>query len=109
MSLNDVKELDDTGLDDTGSINIFLSVSATLIVTLILGSYIYTWNETINQTKEKMLWRDQHERALDKKFDEVRIKQDKIETAIHNANHETMIILQELVNEQKKLNNSHRR
>lgn len=90
--------------NDKGSVNIFLSVSATLVVTLILGSYIYTWNESIIQTKEKMVWRDQHERNLDKKFDEVRIKQDKIEVAIHEANRETLGILQELVDEQRKSN-----
>lgn len=73
----------------------------TLIGTLLLGSYIYTWSADKDQTKEKEEWRKENTRVLEKNFDEVKANQQKIEKVVTENQKETNKALQEILLEQK--------
>lgn len=101
MRINEISETHSG--EGSGSLNVFISIGATLIVTLILGSYVYTWLESDNQSKEKKEWRIQHEQTLDKRFDELKLKQDRIETAVHESHDQTALLLQQLIDRNKAI------
>ncbi len=73
-------------------------------ITLILGSYGYTWLEVKAEQEEKRVWRKDFQEELDKKFMEVKQGQKELTTAIHETNMTTKTMLSEILNEQKKQN-----
>lgn len=83
----------------------FIGAFASLGVVLILGAYTYTWNEMKDEQEEKRQWRMEHQRVLDKKFDEVRKGQDRLEDVVNKNTNDTKDILVEILIEQKKVSN----
>jgi hypothetical protein len=77
---------------------------AALIVVLVLGSYGYTWSESGRQEEEKNKWRDAHEKALDKRFDEVREGQKQLTEAVNKNNDKTTEVLMQILEEQRRYN-----
>lgn len=75
-------------------------------ITLILGSYGYTWLEVKAEQEEKRVWRKDFQEELDKKFTEVKDGQKELTTVIHQSNVTTKMMLSEILNEQKKQNRS---
>lgn len=72
-------------------------------MTLILGSYGYTWIELKAEQEEKRAWRTEYQRVLDRKFEEVKQGQDKLLSIVHDNNTTTKDILLQILNEQKKI------
>jgi septal ring factor EnvC (AmiA/AmiB activator) len=87
-----------------GSSHVLIGGVLTLTITLLLGSYIYTWSETGRQDDEKQKWRGEHNQVLDKRFDEINKKQDKLEALVTNNNNKTQELLMELINSQHRTN-----
>lgn len=81
-----------------------VSGGLTIIITLILGSYGYTWSETGRQETEKHEWRKDHEVGLDKKFEEVKQGQKQLADAVSRNNDQLQQILLQILDEQKKAN-----
>jgi hypothetical protein len=76
------------------------------ILTLVLGSYSYTWSEAKSDQEEKNEWRAKHEERLDRRFDEIKQGQDKLRDSIEKINDNTNSLLKEILEEQKR-SNSH--
>lgn len=72
------------------------------ILTLVLGSYGYTWGESKAEREEKTAWRSEHEKGLEKKFDEVKQWQKEITESINKNNDTTKDLLKQILDEQKK-------
>lgn len=75
-----------------------------LLGTLMLGSYIYTWNALADERKEKTEWRDKHNEQLDKRFSEVKQSQEKLTDAVNRSYDKTSELLEQLLDEQRKAN-----
>jgi hypothetical protein len=74
------------------------------ILTLVLGSYGYTWGELKSEQEEKTAWRAKHEELLERKFEEVRIGQEKLKDSFERTNNDTRELLKQILEEQKKSN-----
>lgn len=79
-------------------------------ITLILGSYGYTWGELKAEQDEKHQWRKEHQEVLDKRFDEIKEGQkelqhgqDNLEDLVNRNQDNTKDILKEILEEQKKI------
>ena len=49
-----------------------IAVVSTLIGSLLLGSYLYTWSADKEQATEKKEWRSEHNRVLEKSLQEIK-------------------------------------
>ena len=49
-----------------------IAVVSTLIGSLLLGGYLYTWSADKEQTTEKKEWRSEHNRVLEKSLQEIK-------------------------------------
>lgn len=74
----------------------------TFILMLILGSYAYTWNELKSDGEEKAQWRLQHERQLDRKFEEVKLGQREVRDSLERSNNDTRDMLKQILDGQKQ-------
>lgn len=72
-------------------------------LTLIMGSYGYIWSEMRLEQEEKREWRQEHQRVLDKRFDELKQGQDKLEETVNKSANDTKQILQQILDEQKRV------
>lgn len=79
-----------------------VAVVSTLIGSLLLGSYLYTWSADGKQTDEKKEWRSEHNRVLDKNFDELKQNQKNIEKVVTENQKDVQKTLQEILLEQRK-------
>lgn len=89
--------------------NVHISVIGGIValgMTLILGSYGYTWGELKAEQEEKRLWRKEHQELLEKKFDEVKQGQEKLNEELRRSNTDTNDMLKQILEEQKKQNNA---
>jgi len=75
-------------------------------IVLVMGSYAYTWQEMSSEQKEKFEWRKEHQRVLDKRFEEVKRGQDKIEESINKNTDDVKRMFHEILIEQRKANES---
>ena len=94
----------DNSISSNGMFVSLVSGGVTIILTLILGSYGYTWSETGRQETEKHEWRKDHEVVLDKKFDEVKQGQKQLADAVSKNNDQLQQILLQILDEQRKAN-----
>lgn len=76
-------------------------IICSLLIALILGSYVYTWNESERTMQENHKWREEHLRSLDKQFDGIRSEQKAIVSAIEKSSKETNDMLHKLLEEQR--------
>lgn len=81
-----------------------ISGTVALGITLILGSYGYTWLEVKAEQEEKRVWRRDFQEELDKKFTEVKQGQKELVATVNETNTTTKMMLSEILNEQKKQN-----
>lgn len=81
-----------------------VSGGAALIVTLVFASFTYTWSEVGRQDTEKKEWRKEHQEVLDKRFQEIKENQKELASSISQSNDKTQKILEQLLEEQRKLN-----
>ncbi|MEM0272919.1 MAG: hypothetical protein QW514_10300 [Thermoprotei archaeon] len=63
---------------NNGVLATVLGVICSMLVALVFGSYIYTWGESERIAHESRVWREEHMRILDKKFDEIKSEQKSI-------------------------------
>lgn len=89
--------------DHTGLLVGVLSGAIGLGTTLILGSYGYTWVEIKSEQEEKRIWRNEYNKELDKKFEEVKERQEKLTTMVHENNTQIKDMLVRILNEQARL------
>ena len=73
---------------------------------LILGGYGYTWSESKLEQTEKREWRQEHQRVLDKRFEEIKIGQDKLVERIDRSSNNTQDMLQRILDEQHRLSDN---
>jgi len=92
------------GNNEKGSSNVFVGAVFTLTTTLLLGGYVYTWSETGRQDDEKKVWRNEHNRLLDNRLDEMKKKQDKLEALVIDNGVVVKDLMKQLLEEQKKAN-----
>jgi len=83
-----------------------ISGVVSLGVVLVLGSYGYTWSESKGEQVEKREWRQEHQRVLDKRFDELKRGQEKLEMTIERNTSSVEAMLQEILNEQKRVSDN---
>lgn len=70
---------------------------------LVLGGYGYTWSESRVQEQERYQWRAEHQRVLDKRFDEVKQGQEKLADKLDKNTDDAKGMLQQILNEQKRV------
>lgn len=90
-----------------------LSVFGLILVTLVFGSYGFTWLVDLNQTKEKQDWRQQHvkdhkQELVDLKKD-VKESIDSIREELRNNQSETRELLEKMIQMQERVNFEERR
>lgn len=73
---------------------------------LVLGAYGYTWSEGRDQNQEKYQWRQDHQRVLDKRFDELKQGQEKLADKIDKNTGDTKELLQKILDEQKRVSDN---
>ena len=73
---------------------------------LILGGYGYTWSESKLEQTEKREWRQEHQKGLDKRFEEIKIGQDKLVERIDRSSNNTQDMLQRILDEQHRLSDN---
>jgi hypothetical protein len=73
---------------------------------LVLGAYGYTWSEGRDQNQEKYQWRQDHQRVLDKRFEELRQGQDKLADKLDKNTGDTKEMLQKILDEQKRVSDN---
>lgn len=98
MAQNDLK-----GDDMTVKILAGITSLGTL---LILGGYGYTWSESKLEQTEKREWRQEHQRGLDKRFEEIKVGQDKLVERIDRGSNITQDMLQKILDEQHRISDS---
>jgi esterase/lipase len=76
---------------------------------LVLGAYGYTWSEMKGEQDEKRQWRTEHQRVLDKRFDELKQGQEKINDTVNRNTDDTKMMLQQILDEQKRVDSNMRR
>jgi hypothetical protein len=81
-----------------------LSGVVSLGIILILGAYGYTWSEMKSDQDEKREWRQEHQRVLDKRFEEIKQGQEKLGDKFDKNTNDTKDILQEILVEQRQMN-----
>lgn len=87
--------------------SLFVSVMGGIIafiLTLVLGSYGYTWGESKADMEEKAQWRSEHEKLLERKFEEVRQGQEKLKDSFERTNNDTKELLKQILDEQRRAN-----
>lgn len=87
--------------------SLFVSImggTIAFILTLVLGSYGYTWGESKADTEEKAQWRSEHEKLLERKFEEVRQGQEKLKDSFERTNTDTRELLKQILDEQRRAN-----
>lgn len=89
---------------DNGVLAAVFGIICSLLIALIFGSYVYTWNESERTMQENHKWREEHLRSLDKKFDEIKSEQRAIASAIEKSSKETNDMLHKVLEEQRLLN-----
>ena len=79
-----------------------IGIVATLIGSLLLGSYLYTWSADGKQTEEKKEWRSEHNRVLEKNLQE--IKETQKQTAQETKEYQNQVreTLQKILLEQQR-------
>lgn len=87
-----------------GLLTSIISGTVALGITLILGSYGYTWLEVKAEQEEKRVWRRDFQEELNKKFTEVKQGQKELVATVTDTNMTTKTMLSEILNEQKKMN-----
>jgi len=97
------KKNDTRGSDMTIKV---LSGVISLGVILVLGGYTYTWSEMKGQEDEKRQWRQEHQRVLDKRFDEIKQGQEKLVDMIDKNTDNTRDMLQQILIEQKRVSDN---
>jgi len=80
-----------------------ISGVVSLGVVLVLGAYTYTWSEMKGEQEEKRQWRQEHQRVLDKRFDEIKQGQEKLVGMIDKNTDNTRNMLQEILIEQRRV------
>jgi hypothetical protein len=75
---------------------------------LVLGAYGYTWSEMKGEQDEKRQWRTEHQRVLDKRFDELKQGQEKINDTVNRNTDDTKMMLQQILDEQKRVSDNMR-
>lgn len=73
---------------------------------LVLGSYTYTWSEMKSEQEEKREWREKHQEMLDRRFEEVKQGQQKLVDMIDKNTDNTRDMLQQILNEQKRVSDN---
>jgi len=73
---------------------------------LILGGYGYTWSESKLEQTEKREWRQEHQKGLDKRFEEIKIGQEKLVERIDKSSNNTQDMLQRILDEQRRLSDN---
>ena len=75
---------------------------------LILGAYGYTFSQSRDDAQEKYQWRQDHQRVLDKKFDEVKQGQEKLADKLDRNTSSVEGMLQKILDEQKRVSGNTR-
>lgn len=83
-----------------------ISGVVSLGVILVLGAYTYTWSEMKGEQDEKRQWRTEHQRVLDKRFDELKQGQERIAETFNRSSDVTKEMLQQILNEQKRVSDN---
>ncbi len=81
-----------------------MGIVATLIGSLLLGGYLYTWSADGKQTEEKEKWRSEHNRVLEKNLQEIKETQKTTEKDTKEYQKELQKVLQEILVEQRRKN-----
>lgn len=81
----------------------FLGAIVSLGIILVLGSYGYTWVEAKDDQEEKRDWRKDHQAQLDRRFDDLKHGQERLEDALNKNNEESKNMLQKILDEQRKV------
>jgi hypothetical protein len=93
------------GIDslDTGDLMFRIIAGVVSLGTvLVLGAYGYTWSEMKGEQEEKRQWRQEHQRVLDKRFDELQQGQEKLNDTVNRNTDDTKVLLQQILDEQKR-------
>jgi len=83
-----------------------ISGVVSLGIILVLGAYTYTWSEMKGEQDEKRSWRTEHERILDKRFDELKKGQEKLTDQINKSSDDTKELLQKILDEQRRVSDT---
>lgn len=87
---------------DSNIVATIIGVTCTLMSTLLLGGYAYTWSMSEKEEQEKREWRQHHSEMLDKRFDEVKQKQDKLMETVNDSMIDVRELLKQILDEQAK-------
>jgi hypothetical protein len=79
-----------------------VEIGVSLLITLVLGSYAFTWKEIQVEQDEKRQWRDKHEAQLDKRFDEVKASQKELTDAVYKSREDIRQLLLQILEAQTK-------
>ena len=86
------------------AVKFILGVSGTLLVLVVIGSYGFTLAVEQSLITEKERWRSEHNRVLDRRFDEVKQGQEKIEKKVEQTAEKTGELLKEILMQQQLTN-----
>ena len=81
-----------------------IAVVSTLIGSLLLGSYLYTWSADKEQTTEKKEWRSEHNRVLEKSLQEIKETQKQTAQETKENQNQVRETLQKIFLEQQRKN-----
>ena len=81
-----------------------IGAMCTLFVLVVVGSFGYSMSIEQSQNTEKERWRSEHNRVLDRRFDEVKQGQEKIEKKVEQAADRTDELLREILMQQQLTN-----
>jgi hypothetical protein len=71
-------------------------------VTLVLGSYAYTWVEVKAEQEEKRIWRKEYNDELDRKFSEIKQGQKELSENVRESNTATKDMLKQILDKVNK-------
>ena len=81
-----------------------IAVVSTLIGSLLLGGYLYTWSADKEQTTEKKEWRSEHNRVLEKSLQEIKETQKQTAQETKENQNQVRETLQKIFLEQQRKN-----
>jgi uncharacterized protein HemX len=92
--------------------DIVLNAFSVVLVTLILGSYGFTWLVDVNQTQEKTQWRDKHVQEHKQTINEIKVelKQDikDLKEELNKSQDEMKDMLEKIIRLQEQTRRSSR-
>lgn len=91
-------------ITENSTFSTVVGIVCMLVITLLLGSYAYTWTGFEEDRREKSEWRKSHDEQLDKRFSEVKQGQDKVTEVVNRSNEDVKELLRQLLEEQRRAN-----